>query len=256
MSANYAFPVSLQSLYTKDKIKVPQIKAVIREDTKEPISAVSSKYGLIPHEKVFSKINSFMETFGVPEVKHDLVKNGAEVVGSYVFKDTKHLKKIAVGDTVGLQIYARNSYNTNSSLTINIGGLVLSCLNGMVSQKSSFVFRFRHTQNVEVALPDPDEILTVYHEETDNWKFFASLGLTTNDIQNFVGGEKIGKLLPASLLEYMQVNNQPETAWDLMQNATNFVTHQSPKLNPLGKFNRLETISRVFNTQFLKGEDL
>lgn len=246
----YDFPIKIEELFTVDGREVEQARAVRRTDTDKILSVVSDKYGLIEHRDVFEQVNDFIKHFGAPTIEHYVRKDGAEVAGVYTFKQPEYLKEVKVGDTVGLRVYARNSYNTKSSLNIQIGSLVLSCLNGMVSAKDDFFFNCRHTKNIKLDMPKPEEIVQSYAKESKKWKYYSESSISRGDIDVFLATKPVVKSFPTGMIDYMGQNGDPNTVWDLMQNATNFVTHQSPKMSEIGKYERLEKVSRVFNSYF------
>lgn len=236
----YDFPVSLQKTYTRDGREVPNIRAVVNEESWEPIAAVSTKYKLIKHDEVMNLANPFLEQFGANQVKTiDLSENGARMASVITLKDESFMAEIQKGDMVGLRIAIENGYNAKSSVRISIGAIQLVCLNGMMASKGVFESSFRHTTKTEVTFPSVDEILTMFHNSTKTWKSLAESDITREQTSFWLEDLSNKHVLPLkaqdTVIDHVK---QQATAWGFYSGVTNFLTHKS-QIHPINKINKL-----------------
>ncbi len=242
----YNFPVSLQKLYTKDGAEAPRVQAVVREDTNLPLAVVGKRYKLVPHADVIDQARGFISALGTPEETFNIARSGAVMVGVLTYRE--HTQTVAKGDTVGLRVYIENSYNATRSLTIRIGALVLSCLNGMVTPRNVYSYVWRHTTDVVIKFPEPGEILSNFTAEADRWKGYGDIRLPPRGSKPVT--DLFGQLEPVlgtgmleSVREVIATTKDP-SGWDLMQACTYQITHSS-KASVVGKLNKLDATSRI-----------
>ena len=131
---NYEFPVALEPTYTKTGVEIPGRRAVVRKDTEAPIASVSTRYQLTEHKTIIEQAKSFSELFGTPTTSFNLSRSGDRCLTEFTYKEIT--AEVAKNDLVGLRFYIDTSYNAKSTNKLRIGGLRLSCLNGMVSPTS------------------------------------------------------------------------------------------------------------------------
>jgi hypothetical protein len=146
MKQSYDFPVEFHPIKTTQTslknpgVVIPGKLAVVRTDTNEPLAVVSDKYTFIEHSKV---VEGFRSTLGktYSEEKISLQKNGARMFLKYTMKRQDEVK---TGDIVGMQLFAKNSYDGSSQLQLSLGAIRLVCQNGMVINKSIVEFSQKH----------------------------------------------------------------------------------------------------------------
>jgi hypothetical protein len=248
MIENYRFPVELRDVYTKRGDQVPRVKAVVRTDTEEPISAVSHNYRLIPHGDLVDAAEKFVKDFGEPERSFSMNQNGTVLMGEYTYRENP--VQLACGDTVGMKLYISNSYNSSSSMRIRIGALVLKCLNGMVSFRQAFDYSVRHYGKAlqEIAFPEPYQISAAFNSEIDRWDHYNGFSIKDDVVRLDIIKDAWAKgLVTAKGVETI-AEKPANTMWDMMQNFTYHVTHETPKLSPIGRVQRLESVSRYLDT--------
>jgi hypothetical protein len=246
---NYDFPVELQAVVAANGSKVPGYQAVVRTDTQMPLSVVSSKYKLVSHSNVMDAAQDFIMSFGTPEVSYSLSQNGAILVAECTYRE--RTVEVGVGDCVGLRVFIENSYNATKSVRVLIGGLVLSCLNGMVCSKSIFDYRYRHTGSQKIVFPSDRDVLHAWRNEACKWQAYHTIDIGQSDYARLTA-EAIGAgLLPQVSAGHMNTS-QSCTLWDFVQNCTNYLTHRCPRLSGIGRVNRLERLSRWLNDKALK----
>lgn len=249
----FDFPVGLQPLYTKNGLEAPRVQAVVREDTNEPLAVVGKRYKLVPHQEVISQARSFIQALGKPDETYTVGRNGAILVGTLTYRE--HAAQVAKGDTVALRVYIGNSYNATRSLEIRIGALVLSCLNGAVTPRTVYNYVWRHTTDVVIKFPEPDEILTNFTQEAQRWRNYTDLSLAPRGEQLLEAFHQLEPVLGGGMLEGVRktVNGtEAPTVWDFMQACTYQLTHTS-KATMIGKLNKLESVSRIIDETLVRG---
>lgn len=246
----YRFPVALEPIYTGRGLVVPKVQAVVRQDTKEPLSPVSMKYRLIPHGDVVDKAKKFVSAFGAHEENFSMSGNGSRLVYQCTYKDRTFALK--VGDRVGLRVYVENSYNRTKAVSVRIGFLVLSCLNGMVTSKEAYYYSCRHTGDDEIKFPDPASLMPVYEQQVARLDSLNEIRIPSVDFGSLVGdacdrgllSEKGSQDVFSSLSQSAEIS-----AWDLMQSFTRHTTHGT-NMGEIGRLARLGNIDRWFNDMF------
>jgi hypothetical protein len=244
LKLDYDFPVHTEKVFTAKGTEAPKIRAVVREDTGEIIASVSNKYQLIPHAEVVAIANQFMEAFGLPETKHYVAHNGAVMIGCYTFKN--QTAAVTVGDQVGMRLYLKNSYNRATSLQLRVGALVLSCLNGAVSNRSIFNIAIRHTgKHAKIEFPFQDRVLEAYGNQVKRWRQFAELPVTREEYSSLINDVWRRGGVNKEQFEVL-ANQDADNVWHTMQNLTNQITHADQR-NELVRVQRLELVSRVID---------
>ncbi len=244
---SYNFPVSLQDIYTKSGKQVPRYRAVVRDDTDEPIATVSTKYKLIEHATVMGEAMKYVQKLGNPTEKFYTSTKGDRAVGEFTYAD----KTLAVrkGDMVGLRVYAESSYNGKQAIKVRIGGLRLVCMNGLMQPNDIFSLNVKHTGDVEFKFPEPEEIME---------RFTKTIHTLSGYSQMELGSEKIREYAEMAVNEGVVVEravkaikDEDRTVWDLYNHFTYHITHnESSKASYLGKMNRLNRVASWIEEKF------
>jgi len=244
-SVNYDFPVNLQPMYLQTGELVPRAKAVVREDTMEPIATVSSQYRLIPHKQVMDEARDFIHSFGEPEISYTLVKNGAVLVAQCTYRE--HAIEVGVGESVGLRVYIENSYNATKSLCFKIGALNLVCLNGMVLSQDFFERSYRHVGDCKIEFPETSEMLETFQEQGNRWKRYNEDTFKDGVYDKMLDLAIEDKIVPTKIKQTPAATQN--NTWGLYNQFTHFVTHSS-NASPVGKMNKLGKIDQWFSKNF------
>lgn len=250
---NYNFPVKLVDLYTKDEVhgsvlhKVPNAKAVFREDEHRPIAAVSNRYKLITHEEVLSHSDGFMKKIGNADVVHTLDKEGARVLSEYTFKN--RTVDIGRGDVMALRAYVENSYDGTKSARIRLGAWRMICSNGMIIGKTAIDLAFRHIGNNQIdwslAFPKPELILDHFTQEGKKWERYSNTPLGIDKaIVILDRAEEEGVLAEKTVGGLKGDITAGVTFWDIYNMFTQEITHNVRAKSYINRINRLEKVSR------------
>jgi len=241
----YDFPVTLRPV-TVDGMEVKRKKAIVRTDTKEPLAIVSDVYKIINHSEVIDKAQKYATLLGAHTSDIFLTKSGSKVVAQFTYKD----KTLATrtGDMVGLRVYVENSYGDMESAKLRIGGLVLKCLNGMVMPKDMFLLNVTHKGDTAIQFPEPEDVLITFENSVHRINKLTNVALPKSEYLIFGGKGIEAQLVPEKILG--KIRNKEGTAWDLYNDFTYYVTHDSTRSTAIGKLNRLGRISNWFEEQF------
>jgi hypothetical protein len=238
--ADLCFPVELVPLETiAPGYDGMGQQAVVRLDTQEVLKVHGSRYNLIKNEVVFGGIDDMirhsdqLDTNGM-RITDQIAYGGGRSMRTYVFPE--HQVKInsgaeaREGDITQLRINIINSYNGDTNLRINVGGLRLICLNGMVVGDIFGSFRSQHTAGFR-----PDEIapriaaaLDNFHQVGAKWKVWAgtecSTEMASRAISKLAGKSESlhNKLMVFWHNESVKMGN---TVWALYNALTFWSTH-------------------------------
>lgn len=247
MNPVYDFPVSLQNVYTKDGSQVPRIKAVVRDDSKKAIAAVSTKYALIEHRLVMDQAMKFVEKLGQPVINFHSANDGARIVGEFTYRD--HTFEVEKNDLVGMRVYVENTYNAKGSLKVRLGGLRLVCLNGMVRAQDVFNLDIRHIGEPDITFPDPDIIFDRFNSTMKDFRRLTEIDLTEEEYRNFGQAAKDDGVITEKSLS--AIDGKDGSAWSLYNDFTYHINHmESAKATQIGKLNRLNRVSSWFDDKF------
>jgi hypothetical protein len=225
----YKFPVELQNLFTKDG-KESTRKAVVRLDTNQIIGDVSNKYKLVTHDHVFGKVQDYMSQFGHYEENYSVERDGARVVGSFLFKHI--VGDVKVNDNVGMKVVASASYDGKSSIGLQVMGLRLKCLNGMAVGEKWTSAHYRHssthitdTGELKVFnLPKHEDVIMNFHKDLQR---FAILSKIEADNKKMLEMHRF--LIEANIVPDRFIENAPQieepTYWGIYNQATEYLTH-------------------------------
>lgn len=243
---NYNFPVSLEKVYTAGGVEAPRVRAVVRGDTKTPISVVSDQYKLITHHEALSVTKGFMQRFGDVEPNYHVEKDGARMLATYTFKN--HTIKVPkVDDVVALRITVINSYDRATSLNYKIGAMVLRCLNGMTVPKGFYELRFRHTTGLEdITLPEPDLVFDGFRNAGKEWNALAEQDISSEK-RDFIIDQALAMQI-VSKQAFDQNKHEyraATTMWALYNAFTYSITHQF-RGQESGRLSRLDRLNTVF----------
>lgn len=246
-SSNFNFPVSLRPVFTAEGIEVPRVKAVVREDTKQPIANVSNRFKLITHAEVMEKAENFVRILGEPEVKYYPSSNGSILTAEYTYKELS--EQVAKGDFVGLRVYIQNAYNATRSLIFRVGALRLVCLNGMIAPKDVFSITARHTIDMkDIEFPNPQQVLMGFQKMVKSCGELANIELSDDEVKTYAIRAVEENIVSEKALSAPREDN---TAWGLYNQFTYHINHnESNKATQLGKLNRLDRVSRWFGETF------
>lgn len=251
---NWGFPIELQELRTAPGgVVAAKTRALVRTDSNEILATVSTRYKPILYSEVIEQARAFTSAFGAPTERVSLSKNGAVMCAEYTYMDKSFA--VAKGEVVGLRVYISNSYNTSSAVTVRIGCLVLSCLNGMVASKNAFSYSWRHSKGTVITFPEPKELLGAYTALSHTIDDYSTTSLSSDQFLPALVemAPVLGSTSAMNVEEQISKLGAGATVWDFMQASTYEITHRNKsgyfyKLNKLSKVDAI--IAKVYNREY------
>lgn len=250
------FPVEKRPMFFMNDLggynEVKGKKAIVRTDREEQLSVVSNGYIVVPHEKVLSYLDPYVEQFGDHSRHVAVSKDGGRMMATFTFRNVT--KDVKVGDTVGFGLKAISGYDGKTAVKLAAWALRLVCLNGMASQRGYISSHFRHNEKQinDIQFPTSEFFLDTFQEDVNYWSMLADLGITNEDRERleYNISQTPGLISPNQLKSVETRLAEAETAWDSYNALTWFLTHQTQANNftthsRLGKVNGIITTSLV-----------
>lgn len=205
-------------------------KAIVREDTNEPISIVRNSYKIVPNEVLINKLMHELLTLDTPfkiDPSHSFVDN-ARMRLQVTFPEITIRDS---GSDIALSLFLHNSYDLSEGVRMFFGGIRAICTNGMVFGKLLARFYHRHTQGFQIenlksslvkaytALPQIQEriqhleALPVTEEikekvETDIGKRIAKEVLTDRPMSQYQLYDAITYIISHSVEQHLRARHQ------------------------------------------------
>ena len=242
----YDFPVALEPAYSRAGIEAPKIKLVVNTETNRPISSVSNRYRLTTHKELDERSAEFLNMFGPRKSVYNMSKDGAVMMAQHTYKDIT--TEMICGDMVGLRLFTGNSYNSSKKVSVRLGALILSCLNGAVSYRELLDISFKHTKDLtEIEWPTEDAVMGAFRRQVGDWNKLSKIRLAGTARDHVIEAALNKGVIPERALDSNH-GRKGDSAWDLYNEFTYYITHDEKKsASPLGKINRLARVDRFFD---------
>jgi len=150
ISNNYNFPVVMEELKTSDG-QSAGYWGTRRTDTGKVLGVTSDKYGLLLNSTLVDSIESVLTDKKMDYTKEVRVaRDGATMYATYDLPG-KTIAVPGVGDSVGMRITGRNSYDRSCFAGLDLAALRLVCTNGMKSLRSTYSFNQKHSSKLDLS---------------------------------------------------------------------------------------------------------
>ena len=228
------FPVTeVPAIYTDDSKMLHRKtghKFIVRKDTNEVISCMSSDYKLITNEQVMSKALPALEKNKAELIEYESFAGGAR--SQWKFRIPNIKVKIDNDDYVNPEILIKNSYDGSTEVKAYGGAFRLVCSNGLViGYALGQGAGIRHIgDNTE---EDVEEIIEkIIYQVTEVFdKDFPKL-VNTKVYSPHVS--EVIKLFPETVMKDLVnklIISNPQTYWDLLNACTFIATHKMTRSN-------------------------
>jgi len=149
-SGNYDFPVVMEELKTSDG-QPAGYWGTRRTDSGKVLGVTSDKYGLLLNSTLVDSIEEVLTDKGLDYSKKVRVaRDGATMYATYDFP-SKNITVPNVGDTIGMRITGRNSYDRSCFAGLDLAALREVCTNGMKALRSTFTFNQKHSSKLDLS---------------------------------------------------------------------------------------------------------
>lgn len=200
-------------------------KFIVREDTGEVLSCMTTNYKLVRNEEVLRAVDPVMHDNQAVLKEASVFGGGARTKISY------RLPNISVdmgkGDLINPEIIIRNSYDGSMEASAMAGAFRLVCTNGMVIGYILDKGGYRHTHGSGINEKVFAELVCNLIKQTKSvFKGEFPLLIDTQVKQSDI--KKLIKMFPYTALEPLtqkMISKPPKNYWDLLNAATWTTTH-------------------------------
>jgi hypothetical protein len=245
------FPVGLKPLFARTDgsfTQMPGRRAVVREDTGQPIAVVSDRYTLVPHQQILDLVASATAGLDVGPVPRGVYvdRNGARMRA--VFKFPALARPVTPGDEICPCLKVQNTYDGSSRIAIHIGAFRFVCTNLAVGGGGAFAGGFMAIHQGEIPIEEMSERLGSYLA-----RFDVIVELYQAWLQRAweaAEAEAVAERLPKELMKRLTNGQgwQLRTVFDAYNVATRYATHETRSYRIA--FDLLDRINRSFQEQF------
>ena len=263
---DYNFDVKMQELYTQDQ-KPTGFWGTRRTDTGQVLGVTSDKYGLLLNSDLIDSVEgAFSDKKLDFERKVFVARDGASMYARYDFpnKQARVGSHTNVGDTVGMRITARNSYDRTCTGDLELGLLRLICTNGMKGVRRAFGFKQKHSRKLSLGgVSDAvDRAIDAFATVGDDFGLLAdrSIDNTIGEyiLKNLEGDkvlstklrDEISKLwfTPDMMLNYGKGEKAERNLYTLYNCTTQHLTHRVES----DRFEYADKVNQSVLTKFVK----
>lgn len=237
------FPVSLRNLAAQvpgvddedevagSSLLLPDNRVVFREDTRESLAIVSSKYNLVPHSDIFEPLQEAVTQLQLPvqRVQTFTGKSGGYAKVSWILDEQKDVQ--AVGDLVRIVLTAKNSLDHSSRLGLELGAERLICTNGLTAPAGRAYhksWQHRGSLSVEKAVKFFHGLLENAPQMVETWEEWAQIEYLPVQLEEHLAersGGLYGKKARNEVVDYFEAQAE-ETLWEAYNALTWYNTHQ------------------------------
>ena len=122
-----------------------------RTDSGKVLGVTSDKYGLLLNSTLVDSIEEVLTDKGLDYSKKVRVaRDGATMYATYDFP-SKNITVPNVGDTIGMRITGRNSYDRSCFAGLDLAALRQVCTNGMKALRSTYTFNQKHSSKLDLS---------------------------------------------------------------------------------------------------------
>lgn len=160
-------PVALRPVHDEDGREIPFARAVTRLDDGSPVSVVSDRYTLVPHDRILEIVDGAFTRLGLDgeSVKGGVFfsRRGARM--EILYKIPSLIREVVPGDRLCPLIRITNSYDATTRITIRIGSFRVVCSNLAITSwvSNRFGFSAVHAGEIEIDQVQDELDRYIYH---------------------------------------------------------------------------------------------
>jgi hypothetical protein len=228
------FPVALEKVYTAVRpgsiqgalgVEIPKKRAVVRADTGQVLSLVSSRYPLIPHRRIFAPMQEAIGSMGmrIGRVETRIGLSGAVARVTWLLDRTV---EVGEGDVVTLALSAQNSYNRTSEIIVELGGRRQSTGAALTAPTTAFRRSFRHRAGVQLSEVRRafDGLLEQGTELAEQWKQWAGRTCSAEALSGGLSRDRFGAGARQAVISRFR-EGRAATVWEAYNALAYYATH-------------------------------
>ena len=212
-------------------------KAIVREDTNEPISIVKSTYQVVPNEMLINKLMHELVALETPfriDPSHSFCENNRMRL-QVTFPDLS--LKDSESD-IPISLFLHNSYDMSEGVRVFFGGIRSVCSNGMVFGNVLARYYGRHTQGFKIE-NITSKLREAYQYLPDIQDRINELEMTPAEPELFT---KVENEISKKIAKEVETEEQI-SAWELLNRITYIISH-SIVLQQRARYQ--QNVSKVF----------
>lgn len=252
------FPVALRPIFVSKEDgyqPVPHRRAVVREDTGRPISVLSDRYSLVPHQRILDVVEEAIRPLDVGPVPRGIFVDRGGARMRALFKFPSLAKPVVRNDDICPCLKIQNTYDGTSRISIHIGAFRFVCTNLAVGGGGVFAGGFMSVHAGEIPIEEVAAQLASYL-----LAFGAIVALYHSWTETILNEEALAEILEAfpkrsrGAIEHRIHETTVVTVYEAYNVATWYATHEMRSYRTA--FNLLALVNRSFQQQFPPSETI
>ncbi len=246
------FPVVLKPVFVSNGDgydAVPHRRAVVREDTGTPISVLSDRYSLVPHQRILQIVEQAIVPLDVGPVPRGIFVDREGARMRALFKFPSLAKPVVRLDDICPCLKIQNTYDGTSRISIHIGAFRFVCTNLAVGGGGVFAGGFMSVHAGEIPIEEVAAQLASYL-----LGFEAIVALYRAWTETFLDEAGLAEILESfpkrsrEAIEKKVAERMATTVYDAYNLATWYATHEMRSYRTA--FNLLALVNRSFQERF------
>jgi len=219
-----------------------------RMDTMQVLGKVTDRYGIIQNSDLIQVSEDAFAAKSMTNYKRTTIVTGSgeKMYATYDFKD--HVKKLKVGDEVGLRLTVQNSFDGSLRASFSLGMMRLLCLNGMTTVEREVSMTKKHSSgiNVQFITDALDKAIKAWDKATIVFDRISDVKLTQEQGKNILANLEEQSVLSGKLRENIQsIWDAPRHREDSARNLFNLYNAVTQHLTHDVASDRFELANRV-----------
>jgi len=219
-----------------------------RMDTMQVLGKVTDRYGIIQNSDLIQVSEDAFAAKGMTNYKRTTIVTGSgeKMYSTYDFKD--HVKKLKVGDEVGLRLTVQNSFDGSLRASFSLGMMRLLCLNGMTTVEREVSMTKKHSSgiNVQFITDALEKAIKAWDKATIVFDRISDVKLTQEQGKNILANLEEQSVLSGKLRENIQsIWDAPRHREDSARNLFNLYNAVTQHLTHDVASDRFELANRV-----------
>jgi len=224
---------------------IPRRLAVVRQDTETPLSVVSDRYSLIPHQAILESVEKAIAPLDLGLVPRGIYVDRRGARMRALFKFPSLARPVSQGDDICPCLKIQNTYDGSSRIAVHIGAFRFVCTNLAVGGGGVFAGGFMSVHAGEIPIEEIGKQLAAYLKGFDAivaiYRFWTDRPLGTAELDLVLEG------FPRRPAEAIR-QECPSTVYRAYNAATRFATHEMRSYRTA--FELLERVNSTFQERF------
>lgn len=207
-----------------------------RTDNFAVLGSVTDRYGLVQNPDLISVTEEAFAARGLTNFSRKIVVTGEgeKMYATYDFKN--HVKKLKVGDEVGMRLTVQNSFDGGLRVSFALGAMRLVCLNGMTTMEREVGMTRKHSSQISTRFVAEalEKAILAWDKSTQVYDKLAEIQLTQAQGANILANLEEQSILSGKLREgisgiWANPTHREDTnrnLFNLYNSVTQYMTHE------------------------------